>query len=474
MPFVLRLTTHFLVATFALALNVVASLPTRVEAQTTTVAVRLYEQGKVNEAEHAFAAALSAAEKGDSPNELWETLIGYAWFLDEIGEHRRAIELSNKALGIAAQSENKFMIGRSLSWLGWAYTGLGLYELALDFYRNAVDVAAPGGKIEIVNVWGLSTQEIGALHYKMGRTKEGRPYLEKALSVARELKVGPGIAEGAAHLAELSLTEGRYEEAESLAREAFSAGEKCEDGCTPYNTVHARVILAKVLFERAKLDPNRMADAQRAIRETLAAAEKAGLKRCVAESKLLLARSLPPPDFETRYALVTDAFDILATMESELRGTAESELGKLFLDNGETKLAEFYLKNGYRVNKELFRRIDNAFITSDEAVVSALNGDSQRSVKQLRKAFREAVDTKNLPAATEIAQKLSGTYLELGYATLALNTAKKGLQLLDELSQRTKDDAVLASYRARRADLSATFGEASLRVDSGAEGGAPV
>jgi len=47
------------------------------------------------------------------------------------------------------------------------------------------------------------------------------------------------------------------------------------------------------------------------------------------------------------------------------------------------ELAEFYLKAGYAINEQLFRRVDNSFITGDIADLNGLSGNARAYLKTL-------------------------------------------------------------------------------------------
>src|SRR5262249_44144684 len=151
--------------------------------------------------------------------------------------------------------------------------------------------------------------------------------LEKTYRYASEHGIDAGVAEGGAHLAEIALSQGKYAQAEKLAKNAITAAGRCD--CSPYNQTQARVVEAKAELERARFEPARISKVSEKLDILLADCERMQHKRCVAETKLMISKTLPAEQFEERYKLVQSAFETLANAESELRGLAEAEVGRV-------------------------------------------------------------------------------------------------------------------------------------------------
>ena len=405
----------------------------------------------IEDSKETFQRELEAAEKSGDKARLWSALMGMAWFDHETGRSRESIELSNRALEIGSELNNPFMIGRSLDWLGWAYSSLGMYELAEQFYTNAVEVGAPGGKVQHVAVWGLGLQELGALHFKMGRLDQAKKELEETTNFARTNGIDVGVAEGSAHLAELALAEGRLSDAETLAAEALAASLRCN--CSPFNTARAQLMVAKIAWGRAKIDPAREPAARKLIEEALNRSEQSGVRTIAAESRLLAAHSIPVEQFQKRYDLVREAFETLESLEQERRGSAEAQLGRVLLDNDQTEMAEQYIKHGYKVNREMFRKIDNAYILGDLATIRGLSNDRAKMYKDLEAAAKRAEKMGTLPTALEMEQRLAAELERDGYDSLALDWAVQGLKTAQKLIEREKDPAAQHPFRTAEAAL---------------------
>lgn len=395
----------------------------------------LFEAGKIDEARTAFLDDLNRAQQSGNQRLVWTALMSLGWFEDELSNHRRAIEHSNRALEVASAIDDPFMLGRSLCWLGWAYAGLGMYDLALQFYDNALEIGAPGGKIVHVPVWGLALQEKGAILAKKGDLAGGRSLLEKSYGYALEHGVDIGVSEGGAHLAEIALQQGALDEAERFAAAAVEAARRCS--CSVYNRLRAETVLLQVLHLRATADPTRAAELPERSEKLREECERLRQKRCIAEVKLIQSRMLPKQSFDERYQRVLAAFEILADAEHELRGAAEAELGRVFLDANKRELAALYLKNGLQLEESMFRKVSVAHISSDIAALAALEGDAQTKLRALLHAADEAERAGALPLLLDTERELVRTYRALGFTTQAATTAAHAVETAEMLEQKT-------------------------------------
>lgn len=429
----------------------------------------LYQSGDLSGARSGFESALRLAEKSGNKQARWQALMAIAWFEDELSEHRKAIEHSNAALAIAKELQDSFRIGRSLAWLGWAYAGLGLYEMAEAFYTNAAELGAPGGEIRHVAVWGLATQELGALQCKMGRTGEGRTLLEKTYTYAAENGIDVGVAEGGAHLGEILLSVGQFQDAEKYAKAAVDAAERCN--CSPYNLTRARLVLLKIRMERRR-DGDRL-DAD--LEQLRADCERLKHIRCLAEAKLLQSKRLPPASIEQRTELVTSALESLATAESEIVSEAEIELGRVFLDANNASLAKFYSENGLRVSAEMLRKVDKAYMTRALADVHGASGDVANQIKALEETANAARETQQLPAVLEAETKLAELRSGSGYLLLAYEATTRAIDAASALISANAGAAEAKQFESIRLRLMEQQLDLALRLNEAesSDGGGP-
>ena len=413
-----------------------------------SVATDFYRAGRVEEARHEFENLLLQAEVSSDSQQLWQALMGIAWFHGEIAEYRQAIMYSNRSLEIASSLNNSFCIGRSLCWLGMNYANMGLYDLALEFYARALEIGAPKGVVTIIAVWGLAQQEMGAIHFRKGDIVKARNTIEVTYKFAKQHKIPPGITEGGAHLAEIALHEGELLKSIGLAEDAVATAEKC--GCSPKNLSRARVILAKATVRRAETKADLRQNAAVLIEKAIETARNTENTRWLAEGMLVLSQFLGDDQLERRIALLDEALEYLTAAESEIRGTAEAQLGRLFLENQQFDLAKFYLDNGYMVNKELFRRVDSAYILADLSDLESLGNRHHQSWQKLGDSTAEALATKNFSLALENQEAMASELEDAGYYSLAFQWTKAALKTLDNLKQKELDDITRADLKKRR------------------------
>ena len=404
-------------------------------------AIKIFISGDIEKARAVFKKELLQAEQSKNKNEIWRTLINLAWFEDEVSQHRKAIEYSNKALEIANNLNDQYKIGKSLCWLGWANTRLGLYELALSFYENAIEIGAPNGEIKYPSVWGLALQETGSIYFKMGDTTGAKKRLEKTHNYAVNNKLDIAITEGGAHLAEIALSEGNFAKAKEYALQAVRAGTKCN--CSNYNLGKAKVVLAKVTLETNKYRYR----AKEIINETLQFCEQKKLPRCKSEAKLLLSDTLDKKNFTKRFELVEQAFMELANHESELRGSAEASLGRVFLDNSKVELAEFYLKNGLKINQELFRKVANTHVNLSIAELEGLKGDKKKELQTLSDTIDKALETNSLPVALKAQQKMIENLKSAGFKKMAYERSNQAIELINKLIKKSQGTIKESEFR---------------------------
>lgn len=405
-----------------------------------TKAIELYKKGQVTEAITALKDDLEDAVTLKDKNREWDGYMALGWMHDELGNHRKSIEFSNKALEVANGNKNPFQVGRSLAWLGTTYSSMGLYDLAIQFFQEAIEIGAPDGEIKLPHVWGLSSQELGYVYFKMGDVSEAKRLLEKTTNYARKNRIDIGVAEGGAHLAEIALHEGRYVDAKKLAEEAVEASERCQ--CSPDNTGRARYVLASVEYQLLKGKGEKgLQTIRKNAEDTLQFAEKTENKRVIAMTKLLLSRTYQKrSQVEKRRKLIEEALEIVEQGENELKGVATAELGRAYLKENEASLAEFYLENGLQINEKMFRAIDNAYITSDLASAALELGAERQMLDRYLETAKRAKSTSAIPLLFETQKKIYLYYDKLGFYQAAYEWAEKAQETAIQLLDQEKDD----------------------------------
>ncbi len=423
-----------------------------------------YRAGRIADARALARAELTAAEAAGADSAFWTQLMHVAWLDEAVGEHHAALQYANRALTIAHRIGEPYPIGRSLCWIGWSYTSLGLYELALEFYGRAIEIGTEkDGEVAIVPVWGLATQETGAIYARMGRLDEAAALIERTTDFARRRGIDVGVSEGGAHLAAIAIERGELGAAAELAEESLLASLRCD--CSPTNTARALVVVARVAREQSRRNSKFRGDALDKARAALEYAGRHGNRRHIAEAKLLLSQTVDPDDFEQRVRLVSEAVELLTGTESELRGTAQADLGRLFLERDHIDVAEGYLRNGLEINRELFRRLDNAYVLADLAEVDSLRGNPGGSFEVWGEAAARAEESGAWPLLADTQERLSDALHKAGFASLSRAWTEEALDTIDRLLASERDEQARRTLLGRKLDLGERLAEIHLMLD---------
>lgn len=396
-------------------------------------AFEFYKSGEIQKAREAFAEAVQAIHHRND-RVVWKLCMEAAWFEQQVGNHKAALDYSNRALEIAEGLGDGFMRGRSLAWLGWAFSDMGLYQPAVETYRQAIEIGAPKGKIRFVAVWGLATQELGSVFFKMGDINSARILLNQTLDYARKYKIDVGIAEGGTHLAEFELKQENYQKAFSLAHEALEASKRC--GCSPLNTARALFVKAKVAHQFSVLGNGSKDQAWADLRAAQKYAEAERANRIIAECKILESQLLDDEEYQKRFELLEEAYKILSESESELRGDAEAALGHDLLDTDRTDLAQFYIKRGLQVNAEMLRKIENSTILMSLSELAKVEGNGAGQLSLLDQSIQADLSTGSLLKATSKLFELLNILDQRGYYALAQKWTDNGIAYLTEAQEK--------------------------------------
>jgi tetratricopeptide (TPR) repeat protein len=427
----------------------------------------LAKSGKANEASTAYDQLFAALEAKEDWKGLWSELMGAAWLAEGLGEPKRAVEYSNRALEIAYRLDDDRRIGQTWAWLGWSYTSVGLYELALEFFDRAIEVGAPNGVITHVQIWGIATQEKGWVWARLGDLKRGKALLIETTDYARERDICPGLAEGSPHVAYIALLQGDLREAQRYADEGVAASERCGGGTTYARALamSAKVAIAKSVLDRKQRDAARMKTDK-----ALAYAESVRDKRQIAAAQLLQAELLPPEENWRRIELAQSALDLLTETESELQSQANAGLGRMFVENEQKQLARFYTEIGLEIAESLFQEVDSAYILGDLADLDFEDDKLQDELAKREEAAERAEAAGALPRALEEMEVLSEEYLRLGYSRIAASWSKSALAVTDRLLDRKPEKEFEKNLLARKQRLVERLAEIAFELGDMAPG----
>ncbi len=434
-----------------------------------------YRQGDHAKARALLKRELANAEASKSKEAIWNALIRNAFFYQEVDQLRQAVEFFNRSLSLSKKFKDRAREGKTFAAIGWTYARMGYYEIAQRFYRKAIEIGAVEGQILHPGVWGQATQELGALYMAMGDLETAENLLQQTFDFAKKNEILPGISEGGAHLAQLNLLRANLGRAENFAEEAMKAAQSC--ACSEYVSTWTKVIYARVQLEIADLATRRKEFHRRRARDTIEeaakSAEKFRNKRFVAESKMLQSRLLPQEKIAEKIKLLTEAREILYRMNSEIRGESELELGRSYLEKNDQKLARFYLQHGIDLSRQLFRKLDLAFVLAETAKLEGLKDKSK--IKNLEKAEKLQAEAKAYVALFETQQRLFEIFESNRLHTMAhawINRALDTLRIIMEAEedadhQRSRQlEFLRLQERQMELELKIRFSSESQAIDA--------
>jgi tetratricopeptide (TPR) repeat protein len=428
----------------------------------------LYQQGKIKEARVKLHQYLEDTLRMKTPSYTWWGYYTLAWFEHEVSEHENALKHSLLAWMAAKKANNPWMLGRILSWIGWSYASMGHYPLAIEFFKKAIEVGAPNGKIKLVGVWGLSTQELGRIYMKQGKLKKARKILTAVYDYAFKRNVGPGISEGGAHLANLNLLEGNLGEAEKYAKASLRAahfGNRAKRG-SPNNLARSLVTYARVLYQKSLVLPSVSGLAEEEILKALEHCKKMHNKRYLAEAKILYSKVLVNSNPAVRMQLVEEALEILKGIKSEVLPMGNLELGKIYLEEKEVDLAKLYLKEGLKISVKQMQVVAQAYIIDEVAVLHGINDNMKAQVRELKKNIIRAKKSRLIPLLYQSYFKLMKLFESDGYSSLALNWNLKAQTALGTMIKNEKNDELKISLKNKLFELKMLEGEFRLSFDN--------
>lgn len=112
-----------------------------------------------------------------------------------LGEYRKSIGFSEKALAISREIKDRAGEGRHLGNLGVAYSALGESWRALEYYDQALAISRENGDKKDE---GTSLENLGMVYSDLGENQKAIEYYEQALKISRDIgnKMGEGSSLG--------------------------------------------------------------------------------------------------------------------------------------------------------------------------------------------------------------------------------------------------------------------------------------
>jgi eukaryotic-like serine/threonine-protein kinase len=178
-------------------------------------AILSFDLGQNEEAEALWQSALALAE-GD-PAAVARCQIGLANRFLRSGDHDRARELLERALGTVRSSGDRIVEGRVLNNIGLVHSWAGRHSLALQYYRAALELREGLGYTRGVVV---NHHNIGDVHFHCGDYGRAHVAFARSRELAEEIGWERGVAVNDVFLAFLGARNGGGELDDILAATA--------------------------------------------------------------------------------------------------------------------------------------------------------------------------------------------------------------------------------------------------------------
>jgi len=210
------------------------------------------------------------------------SLTWLALTLTSVGRFDEAHAQARRALSIAEQTEHPFTVAETLTGIGGVSIAQGEFDAAIEVLERARGVARTW-KLQPWAVLG----RLGYAYALSGRLQEGRELLEEVAQSATTMSsMGVGRAMQLAWLGEAYLLEGRFDEALRYGHEALTLAQNQQERGHEAWSVH---LLAKIASRREPDDPGK---AERHYRDALAMAGELGMRPLAAHCHFHLAELL--------------------------------------------------------------------------------------------------------------------------------------------------------------------------------------
>jgi hypothetical protein len=173
----------------------------------------------------------------------------------------------------------------------------------------------------------------------------------------------------------------------------------------------------------------------------------------IARIKLLQSKLLDQNSFEERYTLIVEAYEVLQKLQSDERGRSALELGQVLTVDKQTEMAEFYAREGLKINHKMLRKIDDPEIFATLSHLARLQGKEKDEAKHLYNSVKASwqLDAPSL-AADKIPQ-LAILLEKRGYGGSAITILEEGLERLDKTLDAETEKKSLRLLKKQKARL---------------------
>jgi serine phosphatase RsbU (regulator of sigma subunit) len=163
--------------------------------------------------------------KDKYPKRYAMALTNMALIYDQIGEHRRAIELNLEALPIKEKRGDLRGIRNSFNNIALSYKKLGELQKSLDYQYRALELDKKmNNKMEMAR----AMDNIGITYLELNRPLDAKPFIEESYEIRKYQPDNYDFAEITKNMGILNYKLKNYNKAEEYLQEAVRISEACE------------------------------------------------------------------------------------------------------------------------------------------------------------------------------------------------------------------------------------------------------
>jgi signal transduction histidine kinase len=214
--------------------------------------IRLSELGETNGCENIDAAYKAALTLGDSSRIVATgKLLGFCRM--DNNQHQQAIGLLIRTLGTAKRNGIDDQVRSILNSIGIAYGDIGLYDSALLYHFESLQLREKHGDQRAISV---ALNNIGIVHYKLENSNLALKYFLPALSIKEEIGDKSGYVR---LLVNIGLCYNQLGENKEAIRYAEKALRGCEDDCVSIPIARSYYLIAIGKFYLGDLEESHKA-----------------------------------------------------------------------------------------------------------------------------------------------------------------------------------------------------------------------
>lgn len=391
----------------------------------------------------AFEIARSVAEKIQDKPGISESLINIALINRTLGDVELALKNVQQSLTVAEQSNDQFLIARSLVWMGIFFRYQGNSDQSVLYTNKALNLADHLPEKEVALAWN----NLGAVHWMQGNFSESLKYYAKALELREKLGDKNAIAASLNNIAIAYDSQGSFAEALKYYNRSLKISEELGNKADIANTLNNMTDLrllgnVDVYLENCK--------------RNLALAQEAGDKTVVARALGNLANA---------YA---EKRDYDSALEFSLKGLAISEelRDRIYIAIEQHHISEAYFgKSEYAKSLEYAQLSEKSAreIGGRQQLWRALEvqGLCYRKLNQpdlaynaYDQAIRTIEDWRSLVAGGELEeQSLFSEKLEAYYGMIELQLERNKVDEAFSYAERARGRTLLDVLHSGRIDI---------------------